>query len=88
MYSYLLMSIGTLLSDAISSIPGNTEFDQNIEFSLVFGILGGETWYVAAEVMFVVSCMIQCSTGIVQCAHTLDGIIARYSHIIVNLRTL
>jgi hypothetical protein len=61
----------------ISSIPGNANYDENIEFSLAFGILGGENWYVVAEVLFVVSCMIQCSTGIVQCAHSLDGIIAR-----------
>ena len=69
---------GSLLADSISSLPGNSDFTQNIEFSLPFIILGGEVWYVAAEVLFILSCMVQCCSGIVEIAHSLDAVIARY----------
>ena len=67
---------GTILSEAISSLPGNADFDNNIEFSLVFWLLGDKMWFVAAEMLFLASCMVQCFSGIVEVAHTIDAVLA------------
>ena len=67
---------GTVLSEAISSLPGNSDFDSNIEFSLAFLVLGDELWYILAEMLFLASCMVQCFSGIVEVAHTIDAVLA------------
>ena len=67
---------GTILSEAISSLPGNADFDNNIEFSLAFLLLGGEMWFILAEMLFLASCMVQCFSGIVEVAHTIDAVLA------------
>ena len=67
---------GTLIAEVVSSFPGNAKFDKNIEFSAAFSRLGGHWWSVLAESLFILSCMVQCFSGIVEVAHSLDTIIA------------
>jgi len=40
--------------------------------------LEGERWYVVAEILFIISCMTQCASGLVVTAHSIDGILARF----------
>ena len=47
--------------DAIASIPGNENFSHNIDFSGAFHIIAGESWYVVAETLFLISCYAQVS---------------------------
>ena len=69
---------GSLLADSISSIPGNLDFTQQIEFSTAFQILGGEDWYFFAESFFVVSCLVQACAGIVETAQSIDSFVASF----------
>jgi amino acid permease len=68
----------TFLSDAISSIPGNSNFDQNIEFGTAFRRVIGEDAFYVAEVLFLISCMVQAVAGLVEAAQGLDGFLASF----------
>jgi len=68
----------TFLADAISSIPGNSNFDQNIEFGTAFRRIIGEDAYYIAEILFLISCMVQACAGLVEAAQGLDGFFASF----------
>jgi len=69
---------GTLLADTIQRIPGNRNFTKNINFSSAFRIIVGEDWYVFAETLFILSCMVQACASIVETAQSLDGFLASF----------
>jgi hypothetical protein len=69
---------GTLLADSIASIPNNSRYDLQIDFSSAFRYTVGEDWYVVAETLFLISCVVQASAGIVETAQSLDGFIASF----------
>ena len=69
---------GTILSDSISSIPGNSMFERQIEFSSAFQVLGGDHWYLLAESFFVISCLIQACSGLVETSQSIDSFIAGF----------
>jgi amino acid permease len=68
----------TFLADAISSIPGNENFDQNIEFGTAFRKIIGDDAYLLSEILFLISCMVQACAGLVEAAQGLDGFIASF----------
>jgi len=70
--------VGTLMSDAIASIPGNVDFERNLSFSKAFHIILGPAWYALAEALFLVSCLVQACAAIVETAQSLDGFIASF----------
>lgn len=70
--------VGTLLSETIANIPKNSNFERNIEYSGAFRIIMGKWWYALAEFFFLVACMVQVFTGLVETAQSLDGFIASY----------
>jgi hypothetical protein len=70
--------VAAFLGDAISSIPGNSNFDQNVEFGTAFRKIVGEDAYFLAEVFFLVSCFVQACCGLVEAAQGLDGFIASF----------
>lgn len=69
---------GTLLADSIASIPGNKNFTRNVEFSTAFRLTAGDSWYILAEGLFVISCVVQACAGLVEAAQSLDSILASY----------
>jgi hypothetical protein len=69
---------GTLFSQAISTIPGNAKFSKNIGYATAFEHLVHPQFAKLAENLFVVACMIQCSTGIVQASQSLDAFLASF----------
>lgn len=69
---------GTLFSQAISTIPGNAKFSKNIGYATAFECLVHPKFAKLAENLFVVACMIQCSTGIVQASQSLDAFLASF----------
>lgn len=69
---------GTMLADSIQRIPGNRNFSKNINFSDAFRIIVGEDWYVVAETLFIMSCMVQACAAIVETAQSLDGFLASF----------
>lgn len=69
---------GTLLSDAISSIPGNRYFNRNIDFSTAFHIIVGQDWYILAEALFLIACVVQAIAAIVESAQSVDGFLASF----------
>jgi amino acid permease len=71
---------GTVLSDVISCIPGNSSFDANIDFSTAFRIIMGEDMFYFAETFFLLSCGVQVVAGLIEAAQSLDGFLA--SHLI------
>lgn len=76
-FIYLCASLsGTLLADAVSSIPGNRTYSRNIDFSTAFRIVLGEDWYLFAETLFLISCGVQAFASIVETAQSLDGFLA------------
>lgn len=70
--------VGTLLADAIASIPGNSDYNRHLSFSKAFKIVLGERWYILAESFFLVSCLVQACAAIVETAQSLDGFIASF----------
>jgi hypothetical protein len=70
--------VGTLLADAIASIPGNSDYNRHLSFSKAFKIILGERWYILAESFFLVSCLVQACAAIVETAQSLDGFIASF----------
>ena len=70
--------VGTLLADAIASIPGNSDYNRHLSFSKAFKIVLGERWYILAETFFLVSCLVQACAAIVETAQSLDGFIASF----------
>jgi len=69
---------GTLLADSIQRIPGNRGFSKNVNFSSAFRLIVGEDWYVVAETLFIMSCMVQACAAIVETAQSLDGFLASF----------
>lgn len=69
---------GTLLSETIARIPNNANFSLNLEYSSVFDIIMGKRWYYIAEIFFLLACMVQVITGLVETAQSLDGFIDSY----------
>ncbi len=69
---------GTLFAQALAEIPGNRDYSLNVEYSNAFEIVIGRQFYVFAESLFVTACLIQCTTGIVQAAQSLDSFFASY----------
>lgn len=69
---------GTLLSETISTIPKNANFSLNLEYSGVFDMIMGKKWYIFAELFFLLACMVQVITGLVETAQSLDGFIDSY----------
>ena len=67
---------GTLLADAIASIPGNRAFSRNVDFSSAFRLIMGEDWYIVAETLFLVCCVVTAVAGIVETAQSIDGFFA------------
>ena len=45
--------VGTLMSDAIASMPGNADFERNLSFSKAFRIILGPGWYDRVPVLTV-----------------------------------
>ena len=46
---FFLFLPGTLLADAIASLPGNRNFNRNLSFSKAFKIVVGRRWYFVGE---------------------------------------
>ena len=69
---------GTMLADSIQRIPGNRSFNKNVNFSTAFRLVVGEDWYVVAETLFIMSCMVQACAAIVETAQSLDGFLASF----------
>jgi amino acid permease len=69
---------GTMLADAIQRIPGNRNFSKNVNFSTAFRLIVGEDWYVIAETLFILSCMVQACAALVETAQSLDGFLASF----------
>ena len=69
---------GTLFSDAIASIPGNKTFDQNVDFSCAFQMIIGVEFYVIAETLFLITCVVQAVAAIVEAAQSVDGFLASF----------
>ena len=69
---------GTLLADSIQRISGNRSFRKGINFSSAFRLIVGEDWYVVAETLFIMSCMVQACAAIVETAQSLDGFLASF----------
>lgn len=69
---------GTMLSEVIASIPGNSDFSEGIEYSSAFDIVIGASAYYIAESLFLSACMVQALTGLVETAQSLDSFLASY----------
>ena len=69
---------GTLLSETIARVPKNSNFNLNMEYSGVFDVIMGKKWYIVAEFFFLLACMVQVVTGLVETAQSLDGFIDSY----------
>ena len=70
--------VGTLMADAIASIPGNHDYQRNLSFSKAFKIILGGSWTAIAESFFLVSCLVQACAAVVETAQSLDGFIASF----------
>lgn len=78
-FIYLCATLcGTLFSDAISAIPGNTNFDRHVDFSTAFGLIIGPELYVVAETLFLITCAIQAIAAIVESAQSVDSFLASF----------
>ncbi len=69
---------GTMLSEVIASIPGNSDFSLGLEYSSAFDIVIGAPAYYVAESLFLSACMVQALTGLVETAQSLDSFLASY----------
>jgi len=69
---------GTMLADAISSIPCNKKFERDVDFSTAFHIIVGGEWYVLTQTLFLISCFVQAVAAIVESAQSIDGILASF----------
>lgn len=69
---------GTFFAEAIAGIPNNCNYGLCIEYSTVFEILVGRNCYLFAEIFFIVACLVQCCTGVVQAAQSLDSFVASF----------
>ena len=69
---------GTHFAEAISRVPLNSNYTLNLDYSTAFQLLVGTKFARVTEVVFICACMIQCSTGIVQAAQSLDSFLASY----------
>ena len=66
------------LSNSISLLPGNGNFDQEISFAMAFKLIIGKNWFHFAETMFLISCMVQACASLIETAQSLDGFIASF----------
>jgi hypothetical protein len=77
--AYITSSLtGTLLADAVSSIPGNGRYHRNLDFSKSFKIVVGKRWAAFAELLFIMACMSQACSALVETAQSLDGLLASF----------
>jgi hypothetical protein len=63
---------------ALSIYAGNKNFGMGIDFSTAFKLLLGDHWYAVAETLFVLSCMVQSCSAIVQMSQCLDSLMASF----------
>lgn len=70
--------VGTLLCDTIAGILGNSKFTQNVTFASACKTIIGGRWYLLAEGLFLLSCMIQAFAGLIETAHAMDGFLAYF----------
>jgi amino acid permease len=68
----------TMMSDAVSSLPRNKNFDRPITFATAFRLIAGKRWAAAVELLFLMSCMVQACAALVETAQSLDGFIASF----------
>jgi hypothetical protein len=59
-------------------VLGNRNFELNVDFSSSFRLLLGGKWYAAEETIFVLSCMVQACTAIVQVAQCIDSMLGSF----------
>jgi len=69
---------GTLLAETLSLIPGNSNFNKQIEFSSAFRLIIGGRWYKLSEALLMVMCMVQAISGLVETAQSLDSFFASF----------
>ena len=55
---HIIYQVGTLMADAIATIPGNHDYQRNLSFSKAFKIILGGSWTAIAESFFLVSCLV------------------------------
>jgi hypothetical protein len=67
-----------MFSEAIASIPGNKTFDMNIDFSCAFEVVFGIEFYIVAETLFLITCVVQAVAAIVEAAQSVDGFLASF----------
>lgn len=58
--------------------PGNKNYALGVDFSTAFKLLLGDRWCSVAELLFVMSCMVQATSAIVQTSQTLDSLLASF----------
>lgn len=79
LFIYLCATLsGTLFSDAISAIPGNKTFDRHVDFSTAFRLVIGKEFYIVAETLFLITCVVQAIAAIVEAAQSVDGFLASF----------
>ena len=64
---------GTFLSETIALVPGNGKYERKLEYSSAFRMIIGGSWYFIAEVLFLVTCMVQSIASLVETAQSFDG---------------
>jgi len=69
---------GTFLSETIQKMPGNRNFDQNVDFSSTFASVVGKKWYTFVEALVIISCIVNACAGLVETAQGLDSFLASY----------
>jgi hypothetical protein len=71
----VVAAIRDLLSDWC---VGNKNFALGVDFSTAFKLLLGHGWYAVAETLFLLSCLVQASSVIVQTAQCLDSLFGSF----------
>jgi amino acid permease len=69
---------GTFLSETIQKMPGNRNFDQNVDFSATFASVVGQKWYLFVEMLVILSCIVNACAGLVETAQGLDSFLASF----------
>ena len=69
---------GTFLAETIQKLPGNENFEKNVDFSYIFSKVVGKQWHLRCEVLVIFSCAVCCFAGIVETAQSLDSWLASF----------
>jgi amino acid permease len=73
----VLSSLTSLaLTAAISRMPNNARFTQNIEYSNVFGFYMSKTWFILTQVLFAGCVLAQMVASIISTAQVVDAFVA------------